>query len=291
MSLTATQPFCQLKTYNASNQGIPQVIRSLRTENHQDDEICSILHIQKGNIKIRIHKESIILTEGDSVALPPSFEILSCSPYASWTRWDLMKKLVHDTLLKYRLCPLEGKTPLEKAVCKLNSDPLFHYLIPSVIDCFELQFLICESLLFLKAEEFLLTLFNKPAYHSFCRTLCKDIPESTELVYIILSEEFTENRSLEAWANRCHMSTSTFKRRCKEILGTTPVRWLQQRRLEYAAQLLQTSSLQINEIAYTSGFENASHFTQLFKLRYRCTPAQYRENKSAITTGIDLEKT
>lgn len=291
MSVSVIQPPFQLRIFKASPQGFPKKIKSLHSIEPSHAISCHILYIQKGKIKIRLHQTEIDVSEGDSIAVHPSFDVLSCSSTAGWTQWDLTQKLVQEALRKYELCLSGNKSSYGKDLCRLNDDPLFQHLIPSVINCLGLAEEVRESLLLLKAEELLITLFNKPAYSGFCSRICREFPEKTSSLLDILSAEFTENRSLDAWAYRCHMSTSTFKRRCKEILGTSPVRWLQQRRLEHATKLLSSPRLQINEVAYSSGFENTSHFIQSFKQRYGCTPAQYREKKARSFRKNDLEMT
>ena len=43
--------------------------------------------------------------------------------------------------------------------------------------------------------------------------------------------------------------------------------------------LLNTSKLNISEIAFDSGFENVSHFSRIFKKKYNCSPLQYRKSQ------------
>jgi AraC family cel operon transcriptional repressor len=59
-------------------------------------------------------------------------------------------------------------------------------------------------------------------------------------------------------------------------LGLTPSQWLNRQRLDYAARLLETTSLAVGEVALEAGFENLSHFHRLFKGQHGVTPRQYR---------------
>ena len=56
----------------------------------------------------------------------------------------------------------------------------------------------------------------------------------------------------------------------------TPGKWLNDKRLDYASQLLLSSDLNINEIGYECGFSNSSHFNKSFKDKYQVTPKQFR---------------
>lgn len=64
--------------------------------------------------------------------------------------------------------------------------------------------------------------------------------------------------------------------------GGTPNRYLQEKRLERARQLLASPSasrLDIAEIAYRHGFSSQSHFARAFKVRFGMTPSEARTSK------------
>lgn len=80
-------------------------------------------------------------------------------------------------------------------------------------------------------------------------------------------------------AGRCpgHIARSM-----REHLSQTPSAWVNQRRLEYAARLLESSDYPITEIAATCGFENLSYFHRLFKITYSASPLQYRKRRPSV---------
>ncbi|MEL6272771.1 MAG: helix-turn-helix transcriptional regulator, partial [Chloroflexota bacterium] len=63
----------------------------------------------------------------------------------------------------------------------------------------------------------------------------------------------------------------------KQHLGITPSRFINDLRLDYAADLLLHTDQTLTEICYATGFGNLSHFYHLFKKRWRCAPNQYRK--------------
>jgi AraC-like DNA-binding protein len=93
----------------------------------------------------------------------------------------------------------------------------------------------------------------------------------------IMEANCCHNLSLEAFAKLCHRSVSTFKREFFRHYGTSPGRWLLERRLECAARLLAMTSTSVTEIVFECGFEQPSHFTRAFKAKYGQTPSEYRE--------------
>ena len=50
------------------------------------------------------------------------------------------------------------------------------------------------------------------------------------------------------------------------------------KRMEYAADLLKSTSHKVAEISGMAGFENAEYFSSLFKTKFGTTPTQYRKN-------------
>ena len=62
--------------------------------------------------------------------------------------------------------------------------------------------------------------------------------------------------------------------------GSTPMRWLWQRRLEasYCA-LTEGGSRHVTEVAFQFGFSDVSHFSHVFKKTYGVTPISLRRNK------------
>lgn len=82
--------------------------------------------------------------------------------------------------------------------------------------------------------------------------------------------------AVEELAFLCNMSLSTFKRRFAYLYGTSPSRWLLERRMEKAAVLLRQADRNVSELYDELGYENLSSFIQSFKQFYGVTPKQYQ---------------
>lgn len=95
----------------------------------------------------------------------------------------------------------------------------------------------------------------------------------------VMSKNFQYDLQLDEFARLCGRSLSSFKREFKSVYRQTPGKWLNDKRLEYACELLLSSDLNINEIGYESGFRNSSHFIKSFKDKYQVTPKQFRMAK------------
>ena len=71
-------------------------------------------------------------------------------------------------------------------------------------------------------------------------------------------------------ASRCH---SLFKNN----VGISPLKYVQNLRLERACSLLETSFLTIKEIMHVVGINDRSYFGRTFKKAYGLTPIAYRK--------------
>lgn len=89
-----------------------------------------------------------------------------------------------------------------------------------------------------------------------------------------------------ALARLANYSPHHFLRMFELVYEETPHQYLLRKRLERAARLLRTSQLAVTEIAFASGFENASAFSRSFRKRFGTTAKsiRYREDH-ALTSA------
>lgn len=102
------------------------------------------------------------------------------------------------------------------------------------------------------------------------------IDERIAAIRNFLAECFAEEHSVESLAAQVHISPSHFAELFRKEVGITPMRYLEQLRIERAKELLLTTGLPVQEIAIRLGYHNPYHFSTRF---HRCTgqsPRQYR---------------
>jgi AraC family transcriptional regulator, dual regulator of chb operon len=68
----------------------------------------------------------------------------------------------------------------------------------------------------------------------------------------------------------------------KKYMNITPSQFVNDLRLNYAADLLLHTDMPPIEIAYDIGFGNLSHFYHLFKIRWGCSPSQFRKQHQQL---------
>ncbi|MCH4895729.1 AraC family transcriptional regulator [Marinilabiliaceae bacterium JC040] len=134
------------------------------------------------------------------------------------------------------------------------------------------------NLLKIKFEEIMLYLLNKygKEFEYYLRTLISK--ESSSLKNVIENNIYS-NLKLEEIAFLCNMSLSSFKRTFIKEYGVSPGKWLQEKRLMRAKDLLECGDLKVSDIYYDLGYGNLSNFSSAFKKYFGVNPSEYNKNK------------
>jgi AraC-like DNA-binding protein len=94
-----------------------------------------------------------------------------------------------------------------------------------------------------------------------------------------IDENLAEPMSNARLAEIALSSESRFIRRFREATGRTPARYVQERRLERASELLISTDFSIDRVAETCGFANRYYFTRVFTQRMGLPPGRYRSER------------
>ena len=94
-------------------------------------------------------------------------------------------------------------------------------------------------------------------------------------VHRVVEENYTSPITLEELAYLSGRSLSSFKRDFQSIYGETPAKWIREKRLSKARQILQSSRMSVADVAYSLGFENPTHFSRIFKERFGSSPISF----------------
>ena len=93
-------------------------------------------------------------------------------------------------------------------------------------------------------------------------------------IHRVVEENYTSPISLDELAYLSGRSLSSFKREFQDIYGEPPARWIREKRLSKAHEMLRSSNLSVADVAYSLGFENPTHFSRIFKQQYGYAPSQ-----------------
>ena len=95
---------------------------------------------------------------------------------------------------------------------------------------------------------------------------------------------------VEELAGICHMSPTHFRRRFQQQLGTNPLTYLHQVRMQKSRDLLRSTDLAVAEIADQVGYQSLSCFNRHFFELCGCTPSEWRADhgngRKTATVGL-----
>lgn len=96
----------------------------------------------------------------------------------------------------------------------------------------------------------------------------------------IIIANMAEPPGLEELAHQVGLNLKKLKAGFKQIYGDTVYGFLFDYKMEYARNLLDSGSYNVNEVGLKIGYSTASHFIAAFKKKYNTTPKKYLLEKS-----------
>ena len=88
--------------------------------------------------------------------------------------------------------------------------------------------------------------------------------------------------TVESLAAAVGMSRSRYAERFRELVGTAPMAYVAEWRLQRALNLLASSNVPIKAVAHQIGFRSAAAFTRAFTDRFACSPKERRMRSGAV---------
>lgn len=92
-----------------------------------------------------------------------------------------------------------------------------------------------------------------------------------------INQDLTDDLSLKALAKALNVNPSYLSTLFKKETGLTLTEFVNQKRIEHALLLLNSTDMQIQTVALNCGIPDVNYFTKLFKKIVGKTPKEYRE--------------
>ena len=233
---------------------------------------------------IRIHpRQFLLMAEGNSLMT----EMLSAGGQYTSMLFFFDNSVLKDFFLKY---PGLGENAgysygrgEEPVVC-FEGDAFIQSYVHSLQLMLEATPFLQEELQLLKLEELMLYLAANYPKELYSFRPSEQPDAGDQELKAAVEGNLDHTVSVEELAFLCNMSLSTFKRKFARIYDTSPNKWLLQKRMELAADLLLHRQEKPSEVYHKVGYENHSSFTQSFKQVYGVTPREFQQNRlSGIT--------
>lgn len=187
-----------------------------------------------------------------------------------------------------------------------------NYIVKSIVpgDCYAINFDISETIDFTpfshkaKNTRLFLEFFKEaesywknkyPGYEMKCKARVYDIIcmmiKEFELGYISQSKanilrpaidyihnEYTkDNIQISLLAELCGISEIYFRKLFKQLNGVTPLKYINNLKMELAKELLFSNMYTISQVVTLSGFHDESYFSREFKKHFAITPSEYKK--------------
>ncbi len=250
---------------------------------HQEMEI---IYIENGEFEETIDFETYHVKKGDIVIVPPCV-LHSFRQYEN-------ERTVFKTIM-FDFSMLTGNTTDACSIKYFNPFLEGNYTSPKIISpsdvhYSELRECILEIIsthaklgtfyeLQIKSELYQL-FFILFKYFFKCQNGNLPIKDSTtrniKIILDYIAENYAKTISIDELAEQVSLSKHYFMRFFKKYMGTTCIEYINDYRLNRAANLLITTRLQITEIAMSIGITNLSYFNRIFRKKYNMTPKEYR---------------
>lgn len=99
-------------------------------------------------------------------------------------------------------------------------------------------------------------------------------------IKVYIEHHLTENIRLNDLANAVDLSTDYFRKAFKQSFGKSPWRYIRERRISRAKEMLIKHDQSITEIALNLQFSSHSHFTDTFHQITGISPSKFRDHNS-----------
>lgn len=98
-------------------------------------------------------------------------------------------------------------------------------------------------------------------------------------IRVWLLDHFAQEVDISWLSRQYGMSRRSFYRAWHKISPASPVAFLLELRLGYAARLLRESELSIQKTAFESGFRSIPYFGKCFRRRFGISPTDFRNQE------------
>ncbi len=95
----------------------------------------------------------------------------------------------------------------------------------------------------------------------------------------LISNEISNNISVQQHANDLHITVEKLNELCKEYYEQSPKQIILNAKITEAKRLLYFTDLSVKEIAHATGFEDSSYFSRIFKQKTKHSPSEFKSTR------------
>lgn len=239
-----------------------------------------LLFVLEGTYTVRFGSQEYIVRKNEMVLLQKSImvEYEKSGEAGSDYVLDYMMFFLKEELLTefIKMADLESNYPSALVPVSVNrvNDRLINYIY-SLKPYFKESNTIRDGLIRVKLLELLFDVAD--ADEQFLYQFLQLKRTKKQSITEVVEQNITTPVSLNDLAYLSGRSLSAFKRDFQAIYNSSPLRWIRNRRLDIAKELLLHTSLSVTDVCFSTGFENVAHFSKVFKERFGVAPSTYKQ--------------
>ncbi|MEE0979917.1 MAG: AraC family transcriptional regulator [Muribaculaceae bacterium] len=107
-------------------------------------------------------------------------------------------------------------------------------------------------------------------------------------IHKLIAENYMNTITLTDAADSVGMNKTAFCNAFRRMYGTSFIKFLTHFRMKAAARFLETTSMNVADIAYKVGFNDVPHFNRTFANHFHTTPSKYRREIGMSDSDISL---
>ncbi len=98
-----------------------------------------------------------------------------------------------------------------------------------------------------------------------------------------IADNYATDNPVAAMVERSALLPRTFGRRFRAATGRRPIEYVHEIRIDEARRILESSSIAVDDVGFSVGYQDPTFFRRLFKRKTGLTPAAYRRKFATIT--------
>ena len=238
-----------------------------------------LVYVLHGQAKFVTPTKTTFANEGNAVLVRKGAYIMSESLSETNNQFKaflffISDQMIIDFFAENQLEFTDGTREEENATVAISLNPSFQaYLIG-------IRMLLDEAkkqtnqigFIQLKAKELLYHLVNTTSKKEVIDVFSYSYPGDFIRLKKVMETNYIQPLDIVDLAFLCEMSLATFKSKFKEVYQTTPAKWIKEKRLIKAKELLNNTNFDSTEIAKYVGFSDTANFINAYKAKYKTNP-------------------
>ena len=241
-----------------------------------------LLYVVKGTVKLVSPDETWLVTAGSLALVRKGSYIMSETLSDDDNRFSAFLFFLSDTMINGFLSTTKevkiAQNVRRQYVCPVSLTDELRLYMSSIILLIsdEAKAFSEEQLLAIKAKELLLLLLQTDEATGVVSIFAQSTDNEETRMRRVMEQQYLHSKTQEELAFLCSMSVSNFKRKFTKYFGTSPGKWIRDKKLDFGYHLLEKSDKTVLQIALEVGYKGSSHFSKEFKSRFGVSPAQVR---------------